>query len=180
MTVRRHWQAVTLALIEVFPLDRPARRLSSTITRLIHRPSHLQSRSTVGFEADAESVEGIAVRNCDILYARGANMVGQHSAFSIICDGPAVIRGVTFEDIRVEENVAQMFELNVTSGAIYAKAPPGHIRNVRLKNIQWETAKPLLIRGHDKDHLVEDVVFEGCRVAGHPLSSAQIQANEFV
>jgi len=37
-----------------------------------------------------------------------------------------------------------------------------------------------LIRGHDKDHLVEDVVFEGCRVAGHSLSSAQIQANEFV
>jgi hypothetical protein len=135
---------------------------------------------TVGFEADTESMEGIAVRNCDILYARGANMVGQHSAFSIICDGPAVIRDVTFEDIRVEENVAQMFELNVTSGAIYAKAPPGHIRNVRLKNIQWETAKPLLIRGHDKDHLVEDVVFEGCRVAGHSLSSAQIQANEFV
>ena len=134
---------------------------------------------TVGMEADTTSMEGITVRNCDILQAQGLNAVGQHSAFSIICDGPAVIRDVTFEDIRVEENVPQMFELNVTDGTHYTKAPPGHIRNVRLKNIHWETAKPLLIRGHDKDHLVEDVVFEGCSVAGAPLSPAQVQTNDF-
>ena len=49
----------------------------------------------------------LTVRNCDILYARGANMIGQHSGFSIICDGPASVRDVAFENVRVEENVAE-------------------------------------------------------------------------
>jgi hypothetical protein len=135
---------------------------------------------TIGYETHTESITGITVKNCDILYARGATKAGEHSAFSIICDGPATVRDVTFEDIRIEENVTRLFELNVTDGAFYTKAPPGRIRNVRLKNIQWERACPIMLTGHNAEHLVEDVVFEGCQVAGKPLSSAQIQANEFV
>ena len=134
---------------------------------------------TIGYEAVTDSIEDITVRNCDILYARGSTKAGQHSAFSIICDGPATVRNVTFENIRVEENITRMFELNVTDGAFYSKAPPGGIQNVRLKNIQWEKACPILITGHNADHLVDDVAFEGCRVAGAPLSAAQIQTNAF-
>jgi hypothetical protein len=119
------------------------------------------------------------VKNCDILYARGATKAGQHSAFSIICDGPATVRNVAFEDIRVEENITRMFELNVTDGQFYSQAPPGRIQGVRLKNVAWEKACPILITGHNAEHLVDDVVFEGCRVAGAPLSAAQIQTNAF-
>jgi hypothetical protein len=86
---------------------------------------------------------------------------------------------VTFEDIRVEENITRMFELNVTDGAFYSQAPPGRIQGVRLKNIQWEKACPIMITGHNAAHLVEDVVFENCRVAGTPLSPTQIQTNAF-
>jgi hypothetical protein len=124
-------------------------------------------------------IEDITVRNCDILYARGATKAGQHSAFSIICDGPATVRDVTFDDIRVEENITRMFELNVTDGNFYSQAPPGRIQGVRLKNISREKACPILITGHNAEHLVEDVVFEGCRVAGAPLSAAQIRTNTF-
>jgi hypothetical protein len=116
---------------------------------------------------------------CFILYARGATKAGQHSAFSIICDGPATVRNVTFEDIRVEENITRMFELNVTDGNSYSQAAPGRIQGVRLKNIRWEKACPILITGHNAEHLVENVVLEGCRVAGAPLSAAQIQTNAF-
>ena len=134
---------------------------------------------TIGYEAVTDVIEDITVKNCDILYARGATKAGQHSAFSIICDGPATIRNVTFEDIRVEENITRMFELNVTDGKFYSQAPPGRIQGVRLKNITWEKACPILITGHNAEHLVEDVVFEGCRVAGVPLSAAQIQTNTY-
>ena len=72
-----------------------------------------------------------------------------------------------------------MFELNVTDGAFYSQAPPGRIQGVRLKNIQWEKACPSVITGYNADHLVEDVVFENCQVAGAPLTSAQIQTNAF-
>ena len=135
---------------------------------------------TIGFEADTKSIEGITVRNCDVIRARGGNMVGEHAAFSIICDGPATIHDVTFEDIRVEENVSGLLDLCITDGSLYTKTPPGHIRGVHLKNIQWQTSRPLLLRGHDQDHLVEDVTFEGCTVAGAPLTRDQIQTNAFV
>jgi hypothetical protein len=134
---------------------------------------------TIGYEAVTEVIEGITLKNCDILYARGATKAGQHSAFSIIGDGPATVRDVTFEDTRVEENITRMFELNVTDGAFCSQAPPGRIQGVRLKNIFWEKACLVLITGHNAEHLVEDVVFEGCRVAGVPLSALLIQTNEF-
>jgi len=134
---------------------------------------------TIGYETVTEVIEGITVKNCDILYARGATKAGQHSAFSIICDGPAVVRNVTFEDIRIEENITRMFELNVTDGNFYSKAPPGRIQNVRLKNIQWEKSYPIMINGHNELHIVENVLFEGCTVAGMPLSAFQIQTNSF-
>jgi hypothetical protein len=38
------------------------------------------------------------------------------AAFSIICDGPAWISDVLFEDIRVEERVEKLFEINITDG----------------------------------------------------------------
>jgi hypothetical protein len=75
--------------------------------------------------------------------------------------------------------VTRMFELNVTDGAFYSQAPPGRIQGVRLKNISWEKACPILITGHNAEHLVEDVVFEGCRVAGVPVSLSQIRTNAF-
>src|SRR5690606_17759083 len=57
---------------------------------------------TIGFETNAESISNVLVRNCDILLARGGSRVDGHSGFSIICDGPAVISNILFEDIRVE------------------------------------------------------------------------------
>jgi polygalacturonase len=134
---------------------------------------------TIGYETVTDTIERVTVKNCDILYARGSTKAGQHSAFSIICDGPATVRDVTFENIRVEENITRMFELNVTDGAFYSKAPPGRIQNVRLRNIQWQKACPILITGHNAEHAGENVLFQGCTVAGKPLSRDQIQTNAF-
>jgi hypothetical protein len=135
---------------------------------------------TVGFEADTDSIDDISVRNCDILCATGGNKAGRHSAFSVICDGPADVHNVTFEDIRVEEKVARLFELNVTDGRKYTKGPPGRIHNVLVKNVRWETVHPIILHGQDVEHLVEDVTFEGCTVAGQPLTLSDVQGNEFV
>jgi len=40
-------------------------------------------------------------------------------------------------------------------------------------------ACPIMITGHNAEHLVEDVIFENCQVAGTPLSLTQIQSNAF-
>ena len=64
---------------------------------------------TIGFETNGPQISNVNVRNCDILMARGGSRVGGHSAFSIICDGPAVITHIFYEDYRVEKPVPKLF-----------------------------------------------------------------------
>ena len=140
---------------------------------------------TLGFELNGSPIRNILVKNCDILYARGNGRTGGHAGFGIVCDGPAWVENIRFEDIRVEEQVEyKNLELIVTDGTLYGKGPAGHIQGVYLKDIAWENAgKPLVLAGYGPENLVEDVTFENCRVAGKPLTGledADFQVNEFV
>ena len=139
---------------------------------------------TIGFELNGGPVENIFVKNCDILYARGGGKTNGHSAFSIVCDGPAWIRNVHYEDIRVEDQVEfKNLEFIVTDGTLYGIDPPGHIKGVYLRNIQWENpGKPFIISGYSPDNMIEDITFDNCRVAGKLLRSindANFQIDEF-
>jgi hypothetical protein len=139
---------------------------------------------TIGFELNGGPVENIFVKNCDILYARGGGKTDGHSAFSIVCDGPAWVKNIHFEDIRVEEHVEyKNLELIVTDGTLYGKDPPGHIKGVYLKNILWENSdKPFIISGFSTYNLVEDITFENCRAGNKILtgiSDADIRVNSF-
>jgi hypothetical protein len=139
---------------------------------------------TIGYELNGSPVENVFVRNCDILYARGDGRTKGHSAFSIVCDGPAMIHNIYFEDIRVEDQVEfKNLELIVTDGSLYGTDPPGHIKGVVMKNIQWENnTKPFIIRGYSPYNLVEDIIFENCRAGGKLLTGmtdADIRINSF-
>ena len=114
---------------------------------------------TIGFETNARSVSNITVRNCDVILARGGSRVDGHSGFSIICDGPAVISNVLYENIRVEQSELKLFELNITDGTKYGVGPPGHIKDITLKDISWGHAGPIILRGWDEDHRVQRVTF---------------------
>ncbi|MBR9997695.1 MAG: hypothetical protein KFF73_01930 [Cyclobacteriaceae bacterium] len=138
---------------------------------------------TIGFETNGPHISHVKVSNCDILMARGGSRVDGHSAFSIICDGPAVISDIFYEDIRVEEPVLKLFELNITDGTKYGINPPGHIRNIHLKNIAWTSERPIILNGFDADHRVGNVLFENCTIKGESLKSTDhpvFQINEFV
>jgi hypothetical protein len=139
---------------------------------------------TIGFELNGGPVENIFVKNCDILYARGDGRTHGHSAFSIVCDGPAMVKNIFFEDIRVENQVEfKNLELIVTDGTLYQTDPPGHIKGVYLKNIQWQNKiKPFIINGYSPDNMVEDIIFGNCRVGGKIITSlndADIRVNRF-
>ena len=124
---------------------------------------------TIGFETNAATISNIVVRNCDVLLARGGSRVEGHSGFSIVCDGRAVISNILFENIRVEKSELKLFELNITDGTKYGTGPPGHIQDIRLKNVAWAHAGPIVLKGLDENHRVERVTFEHCTVAGRPL-----------
>jgi polygalacturonase len=139
---------------------------------------------TIGFE-ELGDVKNVTVSNCDILGARGGGRTAGHSAFSIVADGPGTISDVLFENLRCEDLVEKKnLEIIVTDGQAYVKSPPGHVRNVRLKNIRWERVDlPLIVKGFGPDNLVENIVFEGCIVGGKPLrgaKDARMEMNEHV
>jgi hypothetical protein len=140
---------------------------------------------TMGFELNGGPVQNILVKNCDILYARGGGRTGGHAGFSIVCDGPALVQNIRYENIRVEENVElKNLEFIVTDGKLYGDDPPGHIKGVYLKNIQWENAaKPFVFSGFSGENLVGDITFDNCKAGGKILRStgdADFKINEFV
>jgi polygalacturonase len=138
---------------------------------------------TIGFETNGPYVEDVKVYNCDILQARGGSRVDGHSAFSIICDGPAVVRDIYYEDIRVDADVFKLFELHITDGTKYGINPPGHIRDIHLKNIKWNSKRPIIIKGFDETHRVQNITFENCAILGEVLGSADnelFEINAFV
>ena len=138
---------------------------------------------TIGFETNGPVVEDVVVSNCDILLARGGSRVDGHSAFSIICDGPATIRNILYEDIRVEEEVFKLFELHITDGTKYGVNPPGHIQDIYLKDIQWSSERPIILKGFDETHRVRNITFENCSIKGEVLDHARsdiFEINEFV
>jgi hypothetical protein len=138
---------------------------------------------TIGFETNAEFVRNVIVRDCDILLARGGSRVDGHSGFSIICDGPAVISNILFENIRVEKSELKLFELHITDGTLYGDDPPGHIRDVTIRNVEWFHEGPIVIYGFDQNHRVQNILFENCKVAGKSLKKLQpklFQVNGFV
>ncbi len=138
---------------------------------------------TVGFETNTKSVSNITVQNCDVILARGGSRVDGHSGFSIICDGPALIKDVLFDNIRVEKSEIKLFELNITDGTKYGVDPPGHIKNIKLKDISWAHEGPIVLKGFDTNHRVQNVTFESCSVAGMPLRDIQkkvMQKGNFV
>jgi len=138
---------------------------------------------TIGFETDAASMSNITVRNCDVILARGGSRVDGHSGFSIICDGPALISNVFFQNIRVERSEIKLFELHITDGTKYGVGPPGHIKGITLEDISWAHTGPIVLQGLDENHRVQDVTFENCRVAGKPLRDLKtgvMQIGQFV
>ena len=139
---------------------------------------------TIGFELNGGPVENIFVKNCDILYARGGGRTDGHSAFSIVCDGPAWVKNIHYEDIRVEKQVEfKNLEFIVTDGTLYGIDPPGHIKGIYLKNVKWDNpGKPLIISGFSSNNLVEDITFENCKAGGKILTSindAGFRVNSF-
>jgi hypothetical protein len=139
---------------------------------------------TIGFELNGGPVQNILVRNCDILYARGGGRTGGHAPFSIVCDGPALVQNVRYEDIRIEDQVEfKNLEIIVTDGTLYGDDPPGHIKNVYMKNIEWENSeKPFIFSGFSSENKVENVVFDNCTIGGKRLtgfSDADFRINQF-
>jgi hypothetical protein len=128
----------------------------------------------MGFEIRSP-INHVLVRDCDVLYTRicSGGRTGGHSGFSIVCDGPALVQNVVFENMRVEDSMdCKNLELITTDGTLYGDGQKGHINGVYLKNCAWaNAARPFHLHGDNATNPVENITFDHCSVAGKQLCS---------
>jgi hypothetical protein len=122
-----------------------------------------------------EDVDDVLFRDCDVIHD-----LGREWTLRVYHSDSARISNVRFENLRIEES-PRLISLWIDKAVWSRDAERGHIQNVRFKNIN--VTSPSLrveLKGFDETHQIEDVVFDGVRVNGKPLSVADIKTNAFV
>ncbi len=138
----------------------------------------------IGAETQAPAMEHITFEDCDIVHF-------VHRAMDVQHGDRALVRGVRFEDIRVEEPITEgariadrphtpdevglLVELIVAATMWNKDAERGRIEGVRFKDIRVLTGLPLRtnIAGFDADHLVRDVTFENLTWPGRRVETLE-------
>ena len=122
-----------------------------------------------------EPVTHVRFTHCDVIHDKGR----EWTLRVYHCDS-ALIRDVTFENIRIEET-RRLISLWIDR-AVWTRDPErGRIQGVLFKDIQATGDQPKIeLKGFDAQHQVEDVKFEHVTVNGKPIESTDVQQNEFV
>lgn len=125
-----------------------------------------------------ETVSNVVFADCDIIHDKGR----EHLLRVYNCDS-ALVRNVTFDDIRIDE-ARRIMSLWIGSAVWSKESERGHIENVVFQNITSvasQRKEPLAdLVGFDADHLVENAVFKNVVIGGKALTPADVRQNEFV
>ncbi|MEI6865251.1 glycosyl hydrolase family 28 protein [Flavicella sp.] len=144
-----------------------------------------------------ENVSNILFEDCDVIHD-----AGRETALRIYHCDDAVISDVTFQNIRIEE-ARRLISVWIGKTRWTETEERGNVRNVLFKDIIATSApidpnltgfqdgsdwKPYIIKDHasmlltgfDKDHTVENVVFENVILDGKRIEENQVIMNEFV
>jgi hypothetical protein len=122
-----------------------------------------------------EDVEDVLFRNCDVIHDMGR----EWTLRVYHCDA-ARVSNVRFENLRIEES-PRLISLWIDKAVWSRDAERGHIEKVRFRDIDAKSPSvPVELKGFDPTHLIEDVVFDGVRVNGRPLSVVDVKTNAFV
>ncbi|MDE5419065.1 glycosyl hydrolase family 28 protein [Labilibaculum sp. DW002] len=144
-----------------------------------------------------ENVTNVLFEDCDVIHD-----VGRETALRVYHCDDALISDVTFQDIRIEE-ARRLISVWIGKTRWTETEERGNVRNVLFKDIMAISApidttitgfqdgsdwKPYIIRDHasmlltgfDKDHTVENIVFENVILDGKKVEASQVIANEFV
>lgn len=144
-----------------------------------------------------ENVSEVLFENCDVIHD-----VGRETALRVYHCDDAMIRDVTFRDIRVEE-ARRLISCWIGKTRWTESEERGNVRNIVFKDITATSApidttligfqdgsdwKPYIIRNHasmqltgfDDSHTVENVVFDNVLLDGKKVVAEQVKTNGFV
>ncbi len=144
-----------------------------------------------------ENISNVLFEDCDVIHD-----VGRETALRVYHCDDAVISGVMFDNIRIEE-ARRLISCWIGKTRWTETEERGHIKNVTFKNITATSApidtsltgfqdgpdwKPYTIKdhasmelvGYDAEHLVEDILFDNVILDGKKVEAKQVTTNAFV
>lgn len=144
-----------------------------------------------------ENVSHVLFEDCDVIHD-----VGRETALRIYHCDSAVISDITFQNIRVEE-ARRLISCWIGTTRWTKTKERGHVKNVVFRDIIATSApidptlkgfqdgsdwKPYIIKDHasmilngfDKDHLIENVLFDNVVLDGRKVTAEHVTMNDFV
>jgi hypothetical protein len=135
-------------------------------------------------ETSGEVIENLLFKNIEIL-EHDEDDLSAEGCMAIQAADKNLVRNVRFEDIRVDNfQEGKLLQLTVAFFQKYNAAGGRGIENIYFKNISYygNNNSSSIIRGLDKDHLVQGVTFENLRINGKLITTveeANIKVGEF-
>ncbi len=152
---------------------------------------------SVGAEV-CEDVSNVLFEDCDVIHD-----LGRETALRVYHCDSAIIQDVTFQNIRIEE-ARRLISMWIGQTRWTHTPERGHIKNIVFKDITATSApidptitgfqdatdwKPYIIKdrasieiwGYDKDHIVDNVLFDNVVIDGSKIDPSCITVqNEFI
>jgi hypothetical protein len=136
--------------------------------------AHAINVGTHGNPPKPETTSNVRVSNIDIL-DHEENQVWYQGAIALNAADMNVLRDMLFDGIRVERITrGQVVNIRTMQNAMWTTAPGQRVQNVTIKNLEVtasssSTVNPSMILGFDKDHPVEDIIFENLKIGNQVI-----------
>lgn len=135
-------------------------------------------------EAGGDVIENITFSNIDIL-EHDEDDLNYQGCLAISASDNNLVQNITYENIRIEDfQEGQLFNFRVYFNEKYSGAPGKAIKNITLKNIQYNgnSANASVIRGYDKERILDGITIEGLKINRKTIQNAAadiIQIGDF-
>lgn len=136
--------------------------------------AHPINVGTHGNSINPETMDGVVIKNIDILDHREPQMLYQ-GCIALNPGDSNLIQNVLIEDIRVEDfREGQLLNFRVMYNTKYNTSPGRGIRNVTVRNMVYKGthANPSIFEGYDDERSIDGVRFEGLVVNGKAIADA--------
>ncbi|KAL7940449.1 pectin lyase fold/virulence factor [Trichoderma barbatum] len=133
--------------------------------------AHPINVGTHGNTEDPETINGLTIRNIDILDQNEKQMLYQ-GTIALNPGDSNLIENVLIEDVRVENiRVGQLLNFRVMYNDKYNTSPGREIRNVLVRNLKYDGANAgtSIFTGYDADRTISNVTFEDLVVNGKTI-----------
>jgi hypothetical protein len=127
----------------------------------------------IGYETRCDTMRDIVFRDCDVIHCEREGYQSG-AVFSIHNGDRATISDVLFEDIRVEDAREKLIDLKVLVARYSKDDRRGYIRDITFRDIRvvGGPAPVSIIRGHEPEHLIQNVTIENLTIHGQVAKDA--------